>query len=183
MIASNLPSRSIPQPIKRSTRKKIAVVVEKMESRQLLSATVALRTQSTGASSIDLSNTNPVTLDVIVVVSGADAVAAEDAVSFVSGSFISTMTNSATSVKGNLVAHNFGVFTATASSPGTPTDLNGDGNLDVGGTGTTQSAGYFLARASGLQFADPNGPGVAVNGTLEMKIGTVVFTPTNLSAG
>ncbi|HSV15943.1 MAG TPA: Ig-like domain-containing protein, partial [Tepidisphaeraceae bacterium] len=83
-------------------------------------------------------------------------------------------------VKGNLSAANVFPFDANGSAPGTQQDLNGDGNLDVGGSSNASVTGFFDARA-GSVISTP--PGNDVSGSLELEVGTLTFTATALNFG
>jgi len=149
--------------------------IERLEDRQLLSATIDLTTTSGGKSVVVTSVGQVVNLDVWAIVTGADATATNDAFQWAHGSFLSSDSGGG-AAGGTLSASVASPFDATVSSNGTQSDLDGDGDLDVGSNDSSQPDGFFVARAGGLQGGSDPAPA-------KFLIGTVNFTVTSLKSG
>ncbi|HEV8607253.1 MAG TPA: calcium-binding protein [Tepidisphaeraceae bacterium] len=149
--------------------------MEMLEDRQLLSATIELRTPSGGKNVTVTGVGQVINLDVWAVVRGADDDATNDAFQSAHGSFLSSDVSGGTAA-GTLSATVLSPFDATASQNGTQADLDGDGDLDVGSNNDAQPTGYFIARAGGLQGGTNPAPA-------QFRIGTVSFTVTSLKSG
>jgi len=149
--------------------------IERLEDRQLLSATIDLRTTSGGKTVNITSVGQVVNLDVWAIVTGSDSTATNDAFQWAHGSFLSSDVSGG-AAGGTLAASVASPFDATASSNGTQKDLDGDGDLDVGSNDNTQPNGFFVARAGGLQGGSDPAPA-------KFLIGTVSFTVTSLKSG
>jgi Ca2+-binding RTX toxin-like protein len=146
--------------------------MERLEDRQLLSATIDLRTTS-GGKNVTLSGVGQViNLDVWAVVQGADNDATNDAFQSAHGSFLSSDVGGGAAA-GTLSATVLSPFDATSSQNGAQADLDGDGDLDVGSNNDAQPTGFFIARAGGLQGGTNPAPA-------QFRIGTVSFTVTSL---
>jgi hypothetical protein len=124
------------------------------------------------AKQVNISNplaAGTVTFNVFAVVSpdgGDDANALNEGFTSGAGNFLTT----GTSVKGNLQAFRSAPYSAaTGSSNGTMQDLDGDGDLDVGGNNTSGAANFFNPRAI-APWPDPAASGQ------EILVGTVVLT-------
>ena len=161
-------------------------VMEALEERQLMSLTVELRA-SDGSSSATVSNGQVLTLDVLGVVTAGTAGSSDtalttgDPTSFgindVTGSMVSTGIYS-NDVAGNMTTTVLGPFQANGWQAGTAQDLNGDGNIDVGSNDSSQIEGYFFARHGGIDTS-----GTVSGSSMVIKLGTVVYTVTNLHGG
>ena len=81
------------------------------------------------------------------------------------------------SAYGTLDVQNEATFDATGASYGTHNDLDGDGDLDLGGTDPASSDGYWAARAGGLRRSP------TTTQTYTWKVATLWFTVTELIAG
>src|SRR6267142_2569292 len=149
--------------------------MERLEDRQLLSATIDLRTPSGGKAVTVSSIGQVVNLDVWAVVTGADATATNDAFQWAMGSFLSSDVGGG-AAGGTLEANLNDVFATGDPSNGTQADLDGDGDLDVGSNDNSQPDNFFVARASGLQGGHDPAPA-------KFLIGTVSFTVTSLKSG
>jgi hypothetical protein len=94
------------------------------------------------------------TMNIIAKVTAADANQTNDGLLSLAGSFLSTRANSS-SPRGNLAASLLFFtefqegFRGPGSSNGAITDLNGDGDLDVGSNYDLDADGFFKARATG----------------------------------
>src|SRR2546421_2820911 len=124
--------------------------IERLEDRQLLSATIDLRTPSGGKTVNVTSVGQVVNLDVWAIVTGSDSTAVNDAFQWAHGSFLSTDVGGG-AAGGDFSASVASPFNAAAAFNGTQTDLGGGGGLDVGGNDNSQPNNYFISRAGGLQ--------------------------------
>src|SRR5258706_12103936 len=115
--------------------------IERLEDRQLLSATIDLRTPSGGKTVNVTSVGQVVNLDVWAIVTGSDSTAVNDAFQWAHGSFLST------DVGGGAAG---GGFLASGASPvyggggvnGTETGVGGGGGVGVGGQEKLQPKKY-----------------------------------------
>jgi hypothetical protein len=154
-------------------------VCEPLEQRQLMSLTIALR-EADGGSSATVSSVGQVlNLDLVATITSANGIASQDSLQDVNGNMISSAAT-AHSVAGNLAATNVAPFTGAGAAPGTQQDLNGDGNIDVGGDNPNNSVGEFFARST-----NPEGStvGTTVGNSLEFVIAHVAYTVTHLNGG
>jgi hypothetical protein len=154
--------------------------VEPLEDRQMLSLTVDLRVfgSSTPKSATVSSVGQVITLQEWVTVTGSEP-GSDDGIQSVTGSALSTKTSSTESVNGNLAAELTPTYTADGSQNGTPTDLNGDGNLDVGSNNNGDIAGFINARAGGLVTT-----GGDISGDSQSwVVATMTYKVTSLSYG
>ncbi len=152
-------------------------VIDALEERRLMSLTITLR-QADGTDNVTVTHVGQVvTLDILGTVTGANGDPSQDAVEDVIGSFLSAGVGTSP-VAGNLSATLGSNFTASGAIPGQVQDLNGDGNLDVGGANPASEDNDFFARAGG-----PNAGGTAVGGSLVATLGTVTYTVTSLAGG
>src|SRR3954454_20796636 len=96
------------------------------------------------------------TMVVVAKVTGADANQSNDGILSLAGSFLSTH-GAATAPTGNMTAtrqvsttglNQTSGFNGAGGQNGTPTDLNGDGDLDVGSNNDNDSAGFWAVRAT-----------------------------------
>jgi len=175
--------------IKKSTRQRLRSreqrnverqpLCEPLEQRRLMSLTVALR-EADGSSSATVTSVGQVlNLDLVATITSSSGTASEDFLQDASGNMISSGTT-AHSVAGNLAATNVAPFTAPGASPGTQQDLNGDGNIDVGGDNPANSAGQFFSRS---ETPVGTGVGTIVGNSLEFVIAHVTYTVTHLNGG
>jgi hypothetical protein len=97
------------------------------------------------------------TMSIVAKVSGIDAAQGNDGLLSLAGSFLSTRTDTFLAPHGNLTAVRLtsvaglpqtSGFNGAGGQNGTATDLNGDGDLDVGSNNDNDSAGFFAARAT-----------------------------------
>src|SRR5882672_2068484 len=146
--------------------------MERLEDRQLLSATIDLRTASGGKTVNITSVGQVVNLDVWAVVRGTDNDATNDAFQWAHGSFLSTNVNGGAAF-GSLSAAVTNQFATQVSQNGTQVDLDGDGDLDVGSNNDSQPWDYFIARADGMQGGSNPAPA-------QFLIGTVSFIVNSL---
>ena len=165
-----------------STRAR-AALCESLEDRQLLSLTVDLREFGSESKSAEATSVGQVIyLQLWATITSSNGIPAQDFVQDVGGSILSTKLGSG-SINGNLWAQNVPSFHADGAVQGTVQDLNGDGNLDVGGNNpNVDPFPFFFARS-----ASPSGstsPSAEIVGnSLEFVIGTVVYTVTGLGKG
>ncbi len=171
-----------------SHRRITGAVVEALEERQLMTLTIDIRLAS-GAKSIDVTTVNQVVnLQIWAEVTDSQDAPATDGLISTDASFISTNVGTGP-VAGNLAARVEGNWDASGAEDGTSQDLNGDGNLDVGGTDPNSLTGYFEARYINAPqndtaaSNDTGGDGVIVGNAVEFEIGTLTYTVTNLNLG
>jgi hypothetical protein len=95
------------------------------------------------------------TMNVVTKPAGADANQGNDGLLSLAGSFLSIRAGA--SPRGNLAASRLASvgtlpqtsgFNGAGGQNGTVTDLNGDGDLDVGSNNDNDAAGFFAARAT-----------------------------------
>jgi Ca2+-binding RTX toxin-like protein len=148
--------------------------MERLEDRQLLSATIDLTTTSGGKSVNITSVGQVVNLDVWAVIRGADSDAANDALALVMGSFKSS---NGGGILGDLSATLDSSITGEGSSNGTRTDLDGDGDLDVGSNDNSQPNEFFIAQPGTQNPIVGSGAAPA-----RIHVGTVSFTVKSLAS-
>ena len=151
-------------------------VVESLESRQLLSAQVDLRLVGGGDSVTVTSVGQTINFEVWLRVEGDDGIDNEGA-QILSGGFLSTNVSGGAAL-GNLTLTRDAAFSSLGSSDGVQTDVDSDGDLDVGGTDDTVAEGFFAARSPGMTT-----DGVRDGQAEEFKVGTGSFTVTSLLNG
>ncbi len=163
---------------KASTQKRLfrAAVVEPLEERQLMSLTLQIETFAGGQTATVTKNGDVVNLALYAIVSGKTS-GANDGFQSVSGSLISSLVNTG-SVGGTLSAGLAPDYQAFGASNGTQQDLNGDGYIDVGSNDNADVAGFFNARAGGLEQ-----DGVVSGDTQRFTIALMTYTVTNFNAG
>lgn len=89
----------------------------------------------------------------------------------------SVLSSTGGNIKGNLSATLVAPFNTGSGQNGTPTDLDGDGDLDLGSNGTVAtSPGFFDARAASTITT-----GNAIANGQEFKLATLTFTVTNIA--
>jgi Ca2+-binding RTX toxin-like protein len=150
--------------------------MEGLEARQMLSATIDLRTPSGGKAVTVSSVGQVVDLNVWAVVTAGDTDAANDAFQWAHGSFLSSDVGGGAAA-GTLAATVANNFAAETASNGAGVDLDGDGDLDVGSNNNAVADGFFVARSGGSAVG---GSGAA---PARILIGTVKFTVTSLKSG
>jgi hypothetical protein len=106
-----------------------------------------------------------ITFDIFADTTGSNGNTQDDGILSFAGSFLSE----GGAARGNLVATRAASMTGTGGSNGLVTDLDGDGDLDVGSNNNASASNFFSARSS----TAPNpvfGPHVLV-GTMSMTLG------------
>jgi hypothetical protein len=153
-------------------------VIEQLENRQLMHAVVDFRLVGGAKEATVTAVGQQINLEIVVTVTGHDADLNNDGLQTVHASLLSTNIIGG-SVLGNLTSTLDADFAAAASQNGTPVDLDGDTDLDIGRNEGTQTAGLFLARAGSIITT-----GAEVNGTAKTwVVGTATFTVTSLLYG
>jgi hypothetical protein len=143
--------------------------VETLENRQLMSLTVDLRLPG-GAKSATVSTVGQkISLEVWATIKGSNTSTADDGVQQTMGSLLSTNLNGG-AANGTLAVTLAAPFNGAASVTGDKTDLDGDGDLDVGSNDNSTDIGFFQSRADTMML----GP--------TFKIGTATFTVTSLKS-
>ena len=154
-----------------------AAIVETLESRKLLAATVDLRLVGGGQDVIVASLGQTINFEVWVRVEGSDGLDNEG-VGIISGAFLSTNLGGGAAL-GDLVVTRDPDFTSSGSSDGTQNDIDSDGDLDIGTNVEVEAEGFFAARA-----ASPVTDGVRDGANAEeFRIATGSFTVTSLLEG
>lgn len=153
-------------------------VFEQLELRQLLSAVIDVRLPGGGKTVNVTSVGQVINMEVWATVTGSDANGANDGIQSLVGSFLSTNVGGG-SANGTLVAENVSPFDATGVTAGTQVDLDGDGDLDIGSNDSSHAAGFFFARAGGVQFSG----GVVSGASNSFKVADLSFTVTSLLSG
>ncbi len=129
------------------SRQGAAAIAELLEHRRLLSLTVDLRLAN-GNTSIDVSTVGQVVnLQIWAEVTDAQNEPTLDGLIDLDASFLSTAAAPG-AVAGNLASRVSSDFKGDGYQNGASQDLNGDGNLDVGGTNPNSLNGYFLRGTS-----------------------------------
>jgi hypothetical protein len=122
------------------------------------------------------------TMAVVTKVNGADGNQANDGLISVCGSFLSTR-GTGGFPRGNLSAsrqisidglNQTSGFNGTASQDGTQTDLNGDGDLDVGSNFDPDSPGFFAVRGTTAPT-----PVFGTAPPFDIQVGTLRYVVTN----
>ena len=147
-----------------------------------MSLTVSLQTAGGGDSAVATAVGQQIQLNVVATVQAPDGSTTYDHLQDVTGSFLSTAIGSS-AVAGNLSTVSLtSEFTTSVSVTGDVTDLNGDGNLDTGGSNTdpnnSSPDGYFHARSS-MQVND----GTVSGSTMSFVLGTITYTVTAVNGG
>ena len=156
--------------------------LEPLENRQMLSLTVNLEVATTNAKTATVTTVGQVVhLNVDVTVTGTTS-GANDGFQSLAGSFLSTLTDGSYSVGGNLgnaipTGPN-NEYQANGAQIGTSQDLNGDGYLDAGSNNNSDIAGFFNARAGGIEQ-----DGTVSGDSQTFFIGTLTYTVVNLNYG
>lgn len=164
-------------PCRRISPRITRSVVESLESRRLLAATVDIRPVGGGSDTIIVDTVGQtINFDVWVRVQGSDGIDNEG-LQIISGAFLSAnLTGGAAA--GTMTVTRDPAFSSLGSSDGVQNDLDGDGDLDIGGTVEAEASGFFAARSPGM-VTDGTRDGQAE----EFKIATGSFTVTSLLNG
>jgi len=142
--------------------------IEQLENRQLMSLTVDLRLPG-GAKSASVTGVGQkISLEIWATVKGANTIN-DEALQMTAGSLLSTNVNGG-AANGTLSAIRTAQFSGPGSLNGGQSDLDGDGDLDVGSNNDLLSAPHFVARADSMQYGQ------------SFKIGTATFTVTSLKS-
>ena len=89
----------------------------------------------------------------------------------------SVLSSTGGNIKGDLAATLVAPFNTGSAQSGTPTDLDSDGDLDLGSNGTQATApGFMDARAASMQTN-----GTTITNGQEFKLATLTFTVTNIA--
>src|SRR5688572_19900228 len=112
--------------------------------------------------------------DVFAVVTGRDNDLTNEALQSIHGRFISRDVAGGF-LRGNLDAAPFAPYTDQASTGGASQDLDGDGDLDRGGSDPTNANGWFVARVSPIK-----GIPYSTGEPQEFKFASLSFTVTDV---
>ena len=163
------------QQVRRQRRS--APLVEQLESRQLLHATVDVRPVGGGDDNITVTTVGQVVnFEVWVRVEGHDGINNEG-LQIITGAFLSKNLSGG-AAGGNLTVTRLSPFNGPGSSDGTQFDADSDGDLDISGPDGQFGDGFFAARSGGLE-TDGTRDGQAE----EFKVATGSFTVTSLLGG
>lgn len=150
---------------------------ESLEDRQMLSLMIDLRLPGGGKTANITGTGQTINVEVWAVSQGGNTSGSDDGFQMLLGSF---KTGSGGSVKGDLTATLFDPFTGLSSFEGNRTDLDGDGDIDVGSNDPSTSDNYFVARAGSMTYSGGNVSGSSNS----FKIAEVQFKVTSVgSAG
>lgn len=152
--------------------------LERLEDRTHLSLVVDLRMPDGSKSAAVTSVGQEIAIDVWGVVRGQNASVQDDGLQSAEGSFLSEGVLGPGAASGDLSASNVSPFDGLASHPGTITDLNGDGNLDIGSNNPSAVDDLFVARAGSMTFN-----GIVRGGAKEFLIAQLTCTITALHNG
>jgi hypothetical protein len=108
-------------------------------------------------------------MEVWALVSGSNGSTTDEGLQIADGSFLSTNASGG-ATNGTLKTGLVSPFNASGSTLGSQTDLDGDGDLDVGSNDDSSATGFFFTRSSTLK-----------TGT-QFKIGNLSFTVTSLKS-
>jgi hypothetical protein len=168
--------------IKKSHRlsRSVSPVIEQLERRQLMSATVDIRVASGGGQAVTATSVGQVVnLEVWVTVTGADADGSNDGVQVITGSVLSSNISGGSTL-GTLSLHPVSPFNASGSSAAAQADLDGDGDLDAGSNVSSDSTGMLAARSASMT----TGTDGTINGASNsFKVAVGTFTVTSLLSG
>jgi hypothetical protein len=114
---------------------------------------------------------------VYAVVTGLNQDLTDEALQSIHGRFISTDVNGGI-LRGNLASTPLRPYNDLPSVGGTPTDLDGDGDLDLGSSDPTQAEGWFVARVAPYKGI-PYSTGIPQ----EFKFADLTFTVTTVLEG
>lgn len=149
---------------------------ESLEERQLLSLMVDLRLAGGGTTVNVTGEDQIINMELWATSTGSNGTGSDDGFQMLLGSL---MSGDSGSVKGDLSVKLLDPFTGLSSSEGDRTDLDGDGDLDIGSNDNSTSEGYFIARSGGMTYS---GGSVSVNSN-SFKIADVKFTVTSVGSG
>jgi hypothetical protein len=165
-------SRAVPRP---------ALHLEALENRQMLSLTVSIETSSGAHSATVTSVGQSLNLEIVATITG-NGPGSNDGIDSLCGSILSTLTDSAYSVGGNLEnaipTGPYDEFQANGALEATSQDLNGDGYLDAGSNNNADIAGFFNARAGGIVT-----DGTVSGDSNTFVMGTLNYVVTKLNYG
>jgi len=153
------------------------MLIEPLEPRQLLSAVVDVRLPGGGKSVVNPVVGQKIDLQVWVTITGSDSDITNEQLQIAVGSLLSTNVNGGV-VLGNMTATLMAPFNAIGSQNGTPTDLDSDGDLDVGSNDPSVADGFIYARADGMDSS-----GTPVTKGQAFEIATAQFTVNSLLGG
>ncbi len=152
-------------------------LIEPLESRQLLSAVVDVRLPGGGKSVINPTVGQKIDVQVWVTITGSDNDITNEQLQIAVGSLLSSNVGGGVAL-GNMTSTVLSPFNADGAQNGTQTDLDGDGDLDVGSSDPSTADGYLYARSASM-----DGSGTAVTNGQAFEIATAEFTVTSLLSG
>lgn len=150
--------------------------LETLENRQLLSLVVDLRAPGGGKTANVSSVGQVVNLEIWAKTTGSNSSGNDESLQRAVGSLLSTNVSTG-AANGTLKATLSAPFNALGSSNGAQTDLDGDGDLDVGSNFIDNATSFLYARSDELITA-----GAVSGAAKEFKIGTATFTVTSLKS-
>ena len=153
-------------------------MIETLESRQLLSATLDVRLAD-GGSQVQVNSVGQVIdMEVWAVVKGSDGNLTNEAFQSAIASFLST-NQGIGSALGTLKAKVLAPFNNSGSTIGVNADLDGDGDADIGSNDQSQGSKFFAVRGD---LSNP-AAGTAAGSSVEWKVAELTFTVTKLLKG
>jgi hypothetical protein len=145
------------------------------------SLTIDVQLPTGGKSAVVSAPGEQVQLQVFAVVTGTNATGADDGLQIAQGSFLSTG-----ALQGSLAASVIAPFTGVGSAGGSVSDLDSDGDADVGSNNNAAGTGFWIARSDSPQ--SPNGYpaetppipassfGSVTGASYRVQLGTLTFT-------
>jgi hypothetical protein len=155
-------------------------MLESLEDRKLLSLVVDVRAPGGGSTASASQVGQVVNLELWATATGKNASGTDDGLQNLFGSVVSTNASGGTAL-GTLKLTLASPFNGTGSAAGEQSDLDGDGDLDVGNldpAGST-STGLMLARANTPQTSG----GTVLSNGRSFKVADITFTVTKILSG
>ena len=158
-----------------------AAVSAALASGALASLTIDVQTAGGGKSAVVSAAGEQVQLEIFAIVTGSNGTGADDGLQIAQGSFLSTG-----GLQGSLAATVAAPFNGVGSSLGAVTDLDSDGDADVGSNNNAAGTGFWITRSESPQ--SPNGypsesPPIAASSfgsvagsSYRVQLGTLIFT-------
>jgi len=152
-------------------------LIEQLEERRLMAATVDVRLAGGGQNVTVNSVGQQINFEVWVNVSGANSTGTDEGLQIVIGSLLSSNISGGAAL-GNTQLQVASPFNALGSSNGSQVDLDNDTDLDVGSNNNDDPTGQFAARSGGMTT-----DGTISGGTNSFLVATGTFTVTSLLTG
>jgi hypothetical protein len=152
-------------------------MIEQLEERRLMAATVDIRLAGGGQSATVTNVGQQINFEIWANVSGANSTGSDEGLQVLIGSVLSSNISGGAAL-GTTALHLASPFTALGSSNGSQVDLDSDSDLDVGSNNNDDPTGQFAARSAGMTT-----DGTISGGTNSFLVATGTFTVTSLLTG